>query len=74
MSDRFGTGSLDWATLTADDLTEFDRQEVSVRKNFGRKVPGTALRVMLRYPRRYWRRHFKRKKQRRQQQDRFRHK
>ncbi len=49
LSERFGAGPLDWAALTADELTKFARQEASARKNFGRKMPGTALRVMLRY-------------------------
>lgn len=49
LNTRFGTGVLDWTTLTADELTKFTRQELSARKNFGRKVPGTALRAMLRY-------------------------
>ena len=49
LAERFGTGALDWSLLTADYLTEFVRKEAFVRKNFGRKAPGTALRVMLRY-------------------------
>jgi site-specific recombinase XerD len=49
LAERFGAGTLDWASLSADDLAKFARQEVSARKNFGRKVPSTALRAMLHY-------------------------
>ena len=49
LSERFGAGELNWSFVTADSLTAFVTQEALRRKNFGRKVPGTALRAMLRY-------------------------
>jgi integrase/recombinase XerD len=49
LSERFGCGEVVWASITADCLAEFVIKEALRRKNFGRKVPGTALRAMLRY-------------------------
>lgn len=49
LSERFGTVELNWGALDADCLSDFVTREALRRKNFGRKVPGTALRTMLRY-------------------------
>jgi integrase/recombinase XerD len=49
LSERFGGGELEWTSLDAHCLSDFVTREALRRKNFGRKVPGTALRAMLRY-------------------------
>ena len=49
LASRFGTGPVCWNTLTAADLSEFICQEVCVRRGFGRKGPGVAVRSLLRF-------------------------
>jgi site-specific recombinase XerD len=46
---RFGTGPLDWSTLTADDITAFVQAEASTRTGHGPKTPASSIRVLIRY-------------------------
>lgn len=41
--------TVDWATLRADELSEFVRREAQHRRGGGRKGPGTALHALVRF-------------------------
>lgn len=45
----FGSGRVQWSTLSAHTLTDFVRQEVATKHGGGRKRPGSALRSLLRF-------------------------
>jgi site-specific recombinase XerD len=45
----FPAGELEWEALRAETLTRFVQQETACRRGFGRKSPGAAVRIFLRY-------------------------
>jgi site-specific recombinase XerD len=45
----FPTGELQWEALRAETLTRFVQQQTVCRRGFGRKSPGAAVRILLRY-------------------------
>jgi site-specific recombinase XerD len=45
----FGSSTPEWSALRAETITNFVQQETSHRNGFGRKQPGSAIRVFLRY-------------------------
>lgn len=45
----FGTGRVQWHTVSAQALTDFVRQEVATKHGGGRKLPSTALRSLLHF-------------------------
>jgi site-specific recombinase XerD len=46
---RFGTGTLDWAAVTADDVTTFVRDQAATRTGSGTKKPVVPMRAFVRY-------------------------
>ena len=49
LNDSFGCDRVDWSILNAQMLAEFVQQEAGNKKGYGRKVPGVALRSLLRF-------------------------
>ena len=47
--ERFGKGPLNWAVITAEQISHFVTKEATTRKGFGRKVPAVAVRAALRF-------------------------
>jgi site-specific recombinase XerD len=45
----FPTGELHWPALRAETITQVVQQEITGRRGFGRKHPGSAIRIFLRY-------------------------
>lgn len=45
----FGFSTPEWSALRAETITHFVQQETSHRNGSGRKAPGSAIRVFLRY-------------------------
>jgi site-specific recombinase XerD len=45
----FPTGTLAWATLDAERITTIVQHQTRGRRGFGRKHPGVAIRIFLRY-------------------------
>jgi integrase len=45
----FGTGRVQWSTLSAQALTDFVRQEAATKHGGGRKLPSIAVRSLLRF-------------------------
>jgi site-specific recombinase XerD len=45
----FPTGNLAWATLDAERITAIVQHQTRGRRGFGRKHPGVAIRIFLRY-------------------------
>lgn len=44
-----GSGTPEWSALRAETITQFVQQETARRRGAGRKQPGSALRIFLRY-------------------------
>ena len=47
--ERFSKGPLNWALITAEQVSQFVTTEAAKRKGFGRKVPAVAVRAALRF-------------------------
>jgi site-specific recombinase XerD len=45
----FATEELDWAALSGQTIAQFTLQQTARRSGFGRKAPGSSVRVLLRY-------------------------
>lgn len=45
----FVTQELDWAALCGETIAQFTLQQTKRRSGFGRKAPGSSIRVLLRY-------------------------
>lgn len=45
----FGTGRVQWFTVSAQALTDFIRQEAATKHGGGRKLPSSAIRSLLRF-------------------------
>jgi site-specific recombinase XerD len=45
----FGTEAIDWAALSGETIAQFTLQQTERRSGFGRKAPGSSIRVRLRY-------------------------
>lgn len=46
---RFSSGPVTWSALQAHDITTFVHQEVITKRGTGRKMPGIAVRALLRF-------------------------
>lgn len=46
---RFGGDPPDWPAMTAADIVKFVTDQAAIRKGFGRKKPGNAIRSLLRF-------------------------
>jgi integrase len=49
LSFAFGSSNPEWSALRAETITKFVQQETVRRSGFGRKAPGSAIRIFLRY-------------------------
>jgi site-specific recombinase XerD len=49
LSFAFGSSTPEWSALRAETITKFVQQETVRRSGFGRKAPGSAIRIFLRY-------------------------
>lgn len=49
LRERFGAGTVDWASLTAEDVSTFVCREARGRRGAGRKQPAVAVRSLLRF-------------------------